>query len=130
MNRLFKVAASLAAIGIVAVSYAVGTTSTYQWLAPTMYVDGVPLPISDIDHYTLTWVGDKTQGGPSGSVNVPGNVLTAVVPVPCGNTTATLSITTTPTAHYPNATSAPTSPVPYASGVACVPNPPSGVVVR
>lgn len=130
MNRLIKVVASVLAIGTVTVVLAVGTTSTYTWVAPTAYLDGTPLPASDIDHYTLTWTGDKVQGGPSGSMNVPGGQLTAVVPVPCGSTTATLTVTTGPGAHVPNSTSGPTSPVPYASGVACVPNPPTNLAVH
>jgi hypothetical protein len=114
----------------VTLSWAAGTTAKISWSAPTTYTDTTALPVGDIDHYTLTWAPASGAGGPIGSMNVPGNLLTAQVPVPCGGTSFTVSVTTGPNAHIPNATSTPTNAVPYVSGIACVPNPPTGLVVQ
>lgn len=132
MNRALKTLASLLAIATVTVSIAAGTTATASWKAPTVYTDGSSLPASDIDHYTLTWApaAGSSGSGPSGSQNVPAGTLTATVNVPCGSTSFTVAVTTTAAARFPSASSGPSSPVPYASGVACAPNPPTGLAVQ
>lgn len=110
-------------------AFAAGTTATLTWVAPTTYLDGSALPVAQIDHYTINWLPSAGNGTP-GSMNVAGNVLTANVPLKCGNVTFTVSVTTTATATYPNATSAPSSDVPYATGVSCLPNPPTGLAAH
>lgn len=130
MKRFRHLLFSLGCLSLVTLTLAAGTTAHLSWSAPTTYNDTSPLPATDIDHYTLTWAPPTGQPGPSGSVNVPGTATTATAPIPCGNTTFTLSVTTTATAKYPNATSAPTSPIPYASNISCTPNPPTGLVAQ
>lgn len=126
---LVRVAAVISILTL-SVSFAAGTSSNVSWVAPTTYNDGSPLNAADIDHYTLTWQPASGQVGPSGTLSIPGSALSAQVNVPCGSTTFTLSATTGAGARYPNATSSSTSGVPYASGVACAPNPPSGLVAQ
>lgn len=128
--KVLRTALPLLALLSVAVSIAAGATATASWVAPTTYSDGSSLPISDIDHYTLTWAPASGQSGPSGSMNVAAGTISQTVNALCGSTTFTISVTTTATARYPNATSTPSGPVPYASGIACTPNPPTGLAVH
>lgn len=120
----------LLALLTTAITIAGGTTAQVSWNAPTTYADGSALPLSDIAHYTLTWAPNAAQSGPSGSNTPPAGATNVTVPVACGSTTFVLTVTTTPTARYPNATSSPTSGVPYVTGVSCAPNPPSGLAVQ
>lgn len=110
-------------------AYAV--TAKCFWNAPPFtYLDGTPLPASDIDHYTVTWTPAPGQSGPSGSINVPPSLLSVPVTIPCGATTFTLSVTTNSKAHVANATSAPTAGIAFDSGVACGPGTPTGFMVQ
>ena len=111
------------------VVFASGATANVSWTAPTQYTDGTTLPASDIGHYTITWSQNAGETGPSGSLTVAGSATTATVPVACGNTSFTLTVTTDSAAHYPNATSGPAGPVPYVSGITCAPNPPAALKV-
>jgi hypothetical protein len=130
MKRVLSILCGLAVIGTVTVSIAAGTSATASWNAPVAYDDGSALPASDIANYTVSWGPATGQAGPTGSTNVPAGTTTAVIPVACGTVTFTVSVTTTATAHYPNATSSPSTGVPYATGIACTPNPPSGLGVH
>lgn len=121
---------TVASILAVSISVASGTSANLSWVAPTAYSDGSALPSGDIDHYTLTWAPGTGQSGPSGSQNIAGTALAAQVNVPCGSVSFTLSITTGPSAKYPNTTSSPTSAVPYITGIACTPNPPTGLAAH
>lgn len=128
----FWIALILAALFAVIVelpAHAAGTTANVSWTAPTQYTDNSALPATDIDHYTITWAPATGQSGPSGSLNVAGNLTSTTVPVACGNTSFTVSVTTSATAKYPNATSAPSNLVPYATGVTCGPKAVTGVTV-
>lgn len=117
---------SLAAVAalLAGVAFAAGTTANLSWTAPTAYTDGTTLPASDLDHYTITWAPAAGQAGPAGSLTVAGNLTAATVPVPCGATSFSLTVTTGAAAHYANATSSPAGPVPYVTGVTCSPNAP------
>ncbi|HZT04330.1 MAG TPA: hypothetical protein VFA39_18935 [Steroidobacteraceae bacterium] len=126
MKRFAILAAIVAAIvlGAAAPAIAAGTSAKLSWTAPVAYTDGAALAASDLDHYTITWAPAAGQAGPSGSVTVAGNLLATTVPVPCGSTSFSITLTTTAAAHYPNATSGPAGPVPYVTGVTCSPNAP------
>lgn len=119
-------------LGCISLTFASGSpTATVSWTAPVAYSDGSNLPASDIDHYTITWAPTSEQSGPSGSLNtIPAAANTTVVPIACGSTSFTVSVTTTASARYPNATSSSTAAVPFATGIACTPNPPSGLAVH
>lgn len=122
--------ACLTCLAAVTVSIAAGSTAHLSWIAPTAYTDGSSLPASDIDHYTITWAPAAGSTGVSGSTNIPAGTVATTVNVPCGSTTFTVSVTTGPGAKYPSTTSAPTGAVPYATGIACAPNPPSGLAAQ
>ena len=109
-------------------TFAAGNTAKVSWIAPTSYTDASLLPATDIASYTVKWGPSSGLVGPSGSATVTTN--SAVIPVACGSVSFIVSVTTTATALYPNATSASSSAVPYATGIACVPNPPSGITVQ
>jgi hypothetical protein len=104
-----------------------GTSANLSWIAPTTYSDGSTLPATDIALYTIQWTGGNAQVHTQ-IVNAP--ALAAVVNVPCGSASFSVTVTTTATAAYPNATSVPAGPVPYATGVTCQPNPVSGLTVN
>lgn len=129
MKRLLAIAA-LALVSTLCVTYGAGTTANLTWTAPTAYTDGTSLPAADLDHYTISWAPAAGQSGPTGSTTVAGNLTAATVPVPCGQVSFTLTVTTGASAHYPNATSGPAGPVPYVTGVTCQPNPPTGLAVH
>ena len=127
--RLSFLSLALAALGL-GVAFAAGTTANLSWIAPTQYVDGTALPTSDLGSYTITWAPASGQSGPSGSLTVAGTALAATVPVPCGGTSFSVTVTTSSSAHYPNATSAPAGPVPYVTGVTCGPKAVTGLTVN
>jgi hypothetical protein len=124
MRRLCLVLALLLAT---TVAIAAGTSATVSWSYPTAYIDGTPLPVSDIAQVTVTW--SRTPGGPQvGSVTVAAPALSKVVPgLVCGNFSFSATVTTTATAAYPTSTSDPAGPVSYATGVSCKPNPLTGL---
>lgn len=113
---------------VLSVTWAAGVSATVSWVAPATYNDGSTVPSTDIDHYTLSWAPVGSQAGPSGSVNVTST--SAVVAVPCGSTSFSVTVTTSATAKYPNVTSGPDGPVSYASGVTCTINPPTGLAAH
>ena len=125
----------LAIIGISAnAALAAGTTANLSWTNPTQYVDNTALPASDIASVTITWAPASGQSGPSGTLTVASIAgvppVASTVPVPCGNTTFTVAVTTSATAHYPNLTSTPSNAVPYATGVECGPKAATGLAVN
>ena len=124
--RHFLALALVSALSV-GLAEASGTSAKVSWTAPTAYVDGTALPLSDLDHYTLSWAPATGQAGPSGSLTVAGNLSSVTVPVACGSTSFSLTVTTGAAAKYPNATSAPAGPVPYVTGVTCAPNPPAAL---
>lgn len=134
MARNWKIGTFVLAVAMLALlaikAYAAGTTANVSWTAPTTYTDGETLAASDLAYYTIAWSPLSTGGAPAGMLKVIAPAITATVPVPCGGENFTVSVTTSATAKYPNATSAPSGAVPYASGVACTPNPPTGLTVQ
>ena len=128
MKAMGLSAAALLALFVVGVTIAV-SPATVTWVPPTQYSDGSAIASGDLDHYTVTWVGNP---GPSGSVNVPAgaSLPTVAVPVACGQANFSVSVTTGAKAKYPNATSTSTGPVLFDSKVSCTPNPPSGLAVH
>ncbi len=110
-------------------SYAAGATANLSWSAPPTYTDSEAMPAGDIGYYTIFWTPVAGGGPAAGSLKVTG-ATSAVVPVPCGGETFSVSVTTSASAKYPNSSSAPSSAVPYASGIACTPNPPAGLTVQ
>lgn len=138
LNACGRILLSCAAIALgFGIALAAGTSATVSWTMPTQYTDGSTLPASDIASATIAWAPVAGQSGPSGSLTVTpaaGSTLvpsSAVVPVPCGNTSFTVAITTTATAKYANASSAQSQPpVAYATGVSCVPKAVTGVTVN
>lgn len=118
--RILSLASVLLAVTLV---YAAGNTANISLTAPTQYLDGKPLPLTDIDHYTVSWTGDQT-----GSMTIAAPATTGTAAVACGNVTFTATVTTNAAATYPNATSGPTNTVPYPTGITCSPKPPALVV--
>ncbi len=95
-------------------------SAVLSWTAPTTYSDTTPLPVAQIDHYTVSW--SRISGGAVlGSLTVNG--LTASVPVVCGVMYFSVTATSTTSAVYPSATSLPAGPVSFDSGVPCTPTP-------
>jgi hypothetical protein len=99
--------------------------ASVTWTAPATYVDGTPLPVGDIDHYTVSWT---PVGNTAGALSV--KTLAASVPIVCGTVQISVTVTTSATAVYPNTTSTPAGPVPFVSGIACAPNPPGALAVQ
>lgn len=123
MKKLLIFLLALSSIGV---AVGAGTTANLAWTAPTAYLDGTTLPAADIAFYTVSY----TFAGQAQTKVVNAPSVTTTVPVPCGGTTFSVSITTKSTAVYPNATSGSSNQVPYASGVSCVPNAPSNLTAN
>lgn len=126
MNRLLLV---LAACLLVGSAHAVGTSATLTWTLPTAYTDGTALPASQIASTVISWTR-PTASIATGSVVVDAPGVTVVVPgLVCGDFKFTAHVLTTASATYPSAASAEASSTPatYATGVACKPNPPTGL---
>lgn len=100
-----------------------------SWTLPNSDVDGTALPVSQIAFSTVSW--SRTPGGPPvGSLQVKAPGTTASVPLLCGTYQFSVTVTTTPTATYPNATSGPAGPVSTDTKVPCAPNPPGALAVH
>lgn len=129
LERFFLIVLAGALLGLTlcTVARAAGTTANLTWTNPATYVDGSPLPATDIAGYTITW-----SGPPSGSLTLTaGSVTTATVPIACGSVNFTVVVNTTATALYPSTSSSPSSPpAAYATGVKCSPNPVTGVTAK
>ena len=111
-----------------ALALAAGTSANLSWSPPLAYQDGTALKATDIAGYTIEWRASAT-GPVLGTQPAAASATSATVPVPCGSLVFDVTVTTTASAVYPNATSGPSVAVPYASGVACTPNPPSGLKI-
>lgn len=123
---LLVAAVALLVMAFPPTSQAAGPVATLSWDRPTVYIDGVPLPAADIAKTTLSWT--RTAGGPVvGTQDVAGNLVTANVPVVCGDFIFSASITTTATARTPSTASGPSNSVPYVSGIKCAPGAPQNL---
>jgi len=96
-------------------------SAALSWTAPTTYTDGSPIISGELKTYTVEW--RRSAGGALvGSLIVNAPAVTATVPVACGvyvfDVIATAVIA-----------SGATNPVSFDSGVACTPNPPTGLKV-
>jgi hypothetical protein len=108
---------------------ALAAAANLSWTVPTTYTDGEALPASQIAFYTINYAPATGQAGPAGTLKVSPPATTATVPVLCGSTSFTISVTTTASATYPNASSAQSSAVPYVTSITCTPNTPTGLTV-
>jgi len=105
-----------------------GTTATVEFFPVTQYVDGAAIPASDILKYTVKWQGgSQDSAAPAVCSDKPGK-LCIEVPVPCGDRLFVVTVTTKPTAKYPNSTADDSSSASYISGVACRPKAVTGVI--
>lgn len=94
-------------LSLIACQLALGAnTATISWTPVTSYTDDTPLPASDIASYTVSWAGKI-----NGSQTVAAPATSVVVNVDPATVSFTVTLTTKPTAHYPNTTSSPGVPV-------------------
>ena len=106
---------------------AAGTTATIIWTHPVAYTDGQPLPLNDIASTTVTWYRPGTTI-PLGSVVITAPTATATIPgLVCGNFEFSAKTTVKSVPPYPGTTSNETNKAAYPTGIACAPNPPTGV---
>lgn len=112
-------------IVLTGLALAAGTSATLTWTLATSYIDGTPLPVSNIKETFIQWYrpGSTT---PAGGVHVSAPNSTVVMPnLICGqyNFTAETILNSGPNSDE-------SSPVIYDTNVVCKPNPPSGLAAQ
>jgi hypothetical protein len=109
-------------------AFAEGPVARVSWTNPTTYIDGSPLPVTDLKEIIVSWgrnpagpftLGTVTVTSPATTVDIPGMV--------CGN----YHFVARAVVKTNEVSTDSTPPVVYATNVSCkTPNPPTAPSVR
>jgi len=107
----------LAFLSILLMPIAFCVDAEVRWSLPTAYLDGSPMPITDIESVTILWWIEGTAA--TGTGTVPPQQLKMTIATPCGVYHFVGIYKTTPTAKVPSATQL-APEVAWNSGKVCI----------